>query len=516
MAYNSLQTVSYASSTRRGLMPEVQEKLRKTILLIDDDQDMHTICKRYVENAGYNFTSAYDGRQGLEFIRKGDTDLVLLDFMMPEKDGFAVYKDLTTLDEFAPFRNIPVIMLSVLAEHIPRKNELLSMGISLYLNKPFGYKELVNIIENIFVTSRLREEERAREELRKHEVQRIEEENRNLRSQIRAAFGQENIVSVNPVMHATFEKVMKVAPSDANILIHGESGTGKELIARSIHAHSRRSKGPFVAVDCVALPVTLLESELFGYQKGAFTGASHSKSGLFEMAHEGTFFLDEICELHSDLQAKLLRVLQERQFRQLGGKKLIDVDIRVISATNRDPRAAVKEGTLRHDLYYRLNVVPIYLIPLRERREDVSPLANSFLKKYCAQNSRPLMRLSSAALDLLTQYDWPGNVRELQNVIERVVSLGASDIIRPNDLPDFVYENNSTADGNLDLTNAPLRDARKKWNEKFERKYLTDLLSRFNGNISQVARFAKVNRMTIYRLLKQYDISLKFFVDKES
>jgi len=515
MAY-SLQTVSYASDTGSSHMSDIQEKPRKTILLIDDDQDMHTICKRYVENAGYHFVSAYDGKHGLELIRQGAADLVLLDFMMPEKDGYAVYKDLTTLEEYQPHRNIPVIMLSVLAEHIPKKNELLNMGISLYLNKPFGYKELVNVIENIFVTSKLHEEQRARQARQQEQVKRIEEENRNLRTQIRAAFGQENIISVNPMMHAIFEKIMKVAPSDANILIHGESGTGKELIARSIHAHSRRAKGPFVAVDCVALPVTLLESELFGYQKGAFTGASHNKIGLFEMAHEGTFFLDEISELHPDLQAKLLRVLQERQFRQLGGKKLIDVDIRVISATNRDPRTAVKEGGLRHDLYYRLNVVPIYLIPLRERREDVGPLSNYFLKKFCNQNNRPLMRLSTAALDLLMQYDWPGNVRELQNVIERVVSLGTSDVIRPGDLPDFVHENNTTSEVRLDLANAPLRVARRQWNEKFERKYLTDLLAKFNGNISQVARFAQVNRMTIYRLLKQYDISLKVFVDKQT
>jgi DNA-binding NtrC family response regulator len=492
-------------------MPDTQERQRKTILLIDDDQDMHTICRRYVENAGYNFISAYDGKQGLELIRQGSADLVLLDFMMPEKDGHAVYKELVTLEKFSHVRHVPVIMLSVLAERIPKKDELLSLGISLYLSKPFGYKELVNVIENVFVTAKMQEEQRARTE---QEVKRIERENFNLRSQIRQAFGQENIVGVNPVMRAVFEKVMKVAPSDANILIHGESGTGKELIARSIHAHSRRAKGPFVAVDCVALPSTLMESELFGYQRGAFTGALHNKIGLFEMAHEGTFFLDEICELHPDLQAKLLRVLQERQFRQLGGKKLVDVDIRVISATNRDPRAAVKEGSLRHDLYYRLNVIPIYLVPLRERREDIPPLANFFLRKFCAQNSRPLMRLSSAAIDLLLQYDWPGNVRELQNIMERMVSLGNSDVIQPGDLPDFIHEKNAGPESSVDLTNITLREARQRWTEKFERKYLTDLLAKYNGNISQVARFAGVNRMTIYRLLKQYDISLKVFIDK--
>jgi DNA-binding NtrC family response regulator len=516
MAY-TLEALSRVYSTGRRTMYETRENLqRKTILLIDDDPDMHTICRRYVENAGYSFMSAHDGRRGLEIMRQGVADLVLLDFMMPEKDGYAVYKEFSTLDDYAHVRNVPVIMLSVLAERIAKKDELLNMGVSLYLNKPFGYKELVNVIDNIFVTAKLREEQRSREKRQQDEVKRIQRENLNLRSQIQEAFAHDNIISLNPMMRAVLEKVVKVAPSDANILIHGESGTGKELIARSIHAHSRRVKGPFVAVDCVALPSTLLESELFGYQKGAFTGASQSKMGLFEMAHEGTFFLDEICELHPDLQAKLLRVLQERQFRPLGGKKLIDVDIRVISATNRDPRAAVKEGILRHDLYYRLNVIPIHLIPMRERREDIPPLANFFLKKFCKQNEHPLMRLSPEAMELLVQYDWPGNVRELQNVIERVVSLSNSEIIRPGDLPEVIHEKNDSLNDEMEITNATLREARQRWTEKFERRYLTDLLAKHNGNISQVARSAGVNRMTIYRLLKQHDISLKIFVEKSA
>ena len=513
MAY-SLQTLSDANKTVKSAMVENRENQRKTILLIDDDLDMHTICRRYVENAGYNFLSAHDGQDGLELIRQGIVDLVLLDIMMPGKDGFGVYSDLVRLDEFAHVRHIPVIMLSVLTEQITKKDELLSMGVSLYLQKPFGYKELVNVIENVFVTARMRDEQRAQEERQRQEVMRIERENRNLRSQIREAFGLDNIIGVNPMMREVFERVLKVAPSDANILIHGESGTGKELIARSIHAHSRRAKGPFVAVDCVALPATLLESELFGYEKGAFTGASHDKSGLLEMAQEGTFFLDEICELNPDLQAKLLRVLQERQFRHLGGKKLIDADIRVISATNCEPRGAVRDGKLRQDLYYRLNVIPICLVPLRDRREDIPPLANFFLRKFCRLNNRPTMRLSAAAIDLLMQYDWPGNVRELQNVIERVVSLGNGHVIRPEDLPDYLCEKNDHQDGGPDFTNFSLRVARRRWMEKFERKYLTDLLAKYDGNISQVARFAGVNRMTIYRLLKQYQINLKVFVDK--
>jgi two-component system response regulator AtoC len=489
-----------------------QNKSKRRILLIDDDLNMHDLCRHYLEKAGYEFLSAHSGGHGLELIRQGAIDLVLLDFMMPEKDGYAVFKELTTGDEFRHVRQVPVVMLTAYADH-SKKHDLIEMGLKMHLNKPFGGQELINIIENVFVTSRVQARFRERERDR---LEKVSQENLMLRTLLRDTYTFDNIVGTNRQMKEIFEKVMKVARTDANIMIYGESGTGKELIARSIHAHSHRTKGPFVPVDCVALPGNLLESELFGYEKGAFTGATASKRGLLELANEGTFFLDEICELNLDLQAKLLRVLQERQFRHLGGKDLVTVDIRVISATNRDPLEAVKEKQLRHDLYYRLNVIPIYLPPLRERRDDIPLLAEFFLRKFCRENKRQSMRFSDEATSCLVRYSWPGNVRELQNVVERVVSLVYGRTIRVDDLPEYLLEDkNSVDEGSQDLNELTLREARQHWMETFEKKYLIELLKRYNGNISRVARKAGVHRMTIYRMLKQYNITIRTAIDRQ-
>lgn len=333
----------------------------------------------------------------------------------------------------------------------------------------------------------------------------------HLRSEMRQVYGFDNIVGTAPPMIKIFEKILKVAKTHANVLIYGESGTGKELIARSIHANSKRRNFAFVPVDCVSIPQNLLESEFFGHERGSFTGAYSTKRGLLEIAHRGTFFLDEICELGLDLQAKLLRVLQERQFRRIGGKDLIKVNIRIISATNRNPEEAVKESLLREDLYYRLNVVPILLPPLRERREDISLLAKHFVNQFCKSNEMEVMEISKEAMRYLESYHWPGNVRELQNVIERVVSLASGKTIVPEDLPDAILQ-----EGKLKLSflpaGLPFKEARAKWVAKFERQFLMDLLSKCKGNISQVARIAKVNRMTIYRMMKNHGISAKDFI----
>jgi len=314
------------------------------------------------------------------------------------------------------------------------------------------------------------------------------------------------MIGNTPKMRAIFDRIIKVSETDANVLVIGESGTGKELVARAIHACSKRAQGAFVPVDCVALPGSLLESELFGYERGAFTGAEQAKKGLLEIADQGTFFLDEVSELPPELQAKLLRVLQERSFRHLGGKALVHVDIRVIAATNRNPLQAIRRGALREDLYYRLNVIPIHLPPLRDRREDIPLLTEYFLKLVCQRNRKPAMALSKEAARMLRHYRWPGNIRELQNVVERVVSLSSAPTIRVSDLPDYI-RNQGEHEKSHDLTGLPLREARRHWLEKFERKYLIDLIHLYNGNISEVARKAGVNRMTIYRMLKKYKIN---------
>lgn len=494
----------------RGMLPMATPARKRTILLVDDDVDMHLICRKVLEKAGYRFLSAYGGHQALECLQNHKIDLVLLDYMMPDMDGLAVLKTMKQSTSFARFRDLPVIMLTVLAENHPQRKALLEMGLSLFLNKPFGHKELVNVIENVFVTHKIEARKRRLELKRLQQARDLAHENRMLRHQLRIESALSRIVGSTEIMQKIFERIRRVAVTEASVLITGESGTGKELVARAIHECSNRANHSFVPVDCVALPANLLESELFGYKKGAFTGAVQNKRGLLEEAHKGTFFLDEIGELPIVLQAKLLRVLQERQFRHLGGKELIDVDIRVVAATNRDPIQAVKDGILREDLYYRLNVVPIHLPPLRERREDIPILVHYFIRKFCEKNGKPMASISDEALRALYQYRWPGNIRELQNVVERMVSLTESDRLVESDLPEYIYhgQNNGHLKVPMVAGNLTLREARAQWLEKFERDYLVDLLKRSKGNISSVARRAGVNRMTIYRMLKKYDIKL--------
>lgn len=315
----------------------------------------------------------------------------------------------------------------------------------------------------------------------------------------------DNIIGRSIPMRKIFEMIQKVTKTEANILILGESGTGKELVARSIHRHSNRRDKPFVPVDCGALPESLLESELFGYEKGAFTGALTQRPGIFEFANNGTLFLDEIGNFGLSLQAKLLRVLQEHQFRRVGGRKLIDVDIRVISASNQNLKKAVDEKKFREDLYYRLNVISITLPPLRERKGDILLLAEYYLKKYSKLNRRAIEGVSEAAMRFLERYFWPGNVRELQNVIERAVSLTENETIQSEDLPVSIRksETYSPIPGYLSF-----REAKREWVNKFENRYLQDLLKRNNGNISRAAKAAGLNRKTIYRLLKKHKLKI--------
>jgi transcriptional regulator with PAS, ATPase and Fis domain len=316
----------------------------------------------------------------------------------------------------------------------------------------------------------------------------------------------ENIVAKSAIMHNVFDTMERVAPTGTNVLIYGESGTGKELIARGIHRLSRRKSMAFVAVDCVAVPSNLLESELFGYEKGAFTGANGMKHGLFEIADHGTFFMDEIGELDPTLQAKLLRVLQERKFRRIGGPNLIGVDIRVISATNRDPEIAVKEGILREDLYYRLNVIPIRVPALRERKEDIPLLATHFMYTFSRLNGLIPKGFSPQTMQALQEYHWPGNIRELQNVIERVIALCRSETIFPDDLPSFITQCRFTA---CSLPSSVMPDTSKSWKEyqdTFKSMYFKTLMDKTNGNLVEVARLAKVNLRTIYHIINRFKL----------
>lgn len=316
------------------------------------------------------------------------------------------------------------------------------------------------------------------------------------------------IIGKSRPMQEIIKTILKISQTDANVFIYGESGTGKEVIARTLHSHCKRKNQAFIPVDCVALPENLLESELFGYEKGAFTGANDIKRGLIEYADKGTFFLDEITEMHINLQAKLLRVLQERQFRRIGGKKLIDIDIRIVSATNRDPKVAISKKFLREDLFYRLNVIPIYVPPLRERREDIPLLVDHFLEEFSKSSENGRFELSDEAMQRLMNYKWPGNVRELRNVIERLVALAKNTTITVDSLPGEILNHESTPntiESTYPLT-LPYNEAKEKSLMTFERLYFSRLLDRFRGNISKVAKEAKVSRKTIYNILNKHGL----------
>jgi DNA-binding NtrC family response regulator len=337
------------------------------------------------------------------------------------------------------------------------------------------------------------------------ERRRLVDENRRLREPLAPRVGFEQVVGQSPAMRAVFELVRKAARSDANILIEGESGTGKELIAQAIHAQSRRAGEVFVPVDCAALPDTLLESELFGHERGAFTGAERVKPGMIEVADRGTLFLDEIGELPVTLQSKLLRALQERQIRRVGATKFLNVDIRLVSATNRDLEAQVRRREFREELLYRINVVAIALPPLRERRGDIALLAHHFLRRYGRNREQPLEGFEPDALAVLESYAWPGNIRELQNVIERASALADGPTIGVRDLPAHVRGRRGPPppEPSRDL---PLTQAREVWLRNFAEAYLGDLMRRHGGNVSQAARAAGVDRKTLRRLLTRHGI----------
>lgn len=453
-----------------------------TILVVDDEEDMLENCSRILSRAGYRVRTASDPDRALGLMEEERPDIVLTDLMMPKRDGMDILRRARAEDPDA------VVILITAYATIESAVVAIKEGAFDYLPKPFSADQL-----RLTCGRALRQ-------------RRLLEENRRLREQLEVTYRFENIVGQSPQMAAVFELVRKVARSDANVLIQGESGTGKELIARAIHANSPRATQAFIPVDCVALPENLLESELYGHEKGAFTGAIRTKSGIFETAHWGTIFLDEIGDLSLNLQAKLLRTLQERQFRRVGGTRLLDVDVRVISATNKDLGETIKKREFREELYYRINVIPILLPPLRDRAGDARLLAYYFLKKYAKFRQEPLEGFTPETLAMLEAYSWPGNVRELQNVIERACALADGSVILPQDLPDQVRQRPQRPSFTLPGRDLPMKDAKREWIRAFEREYLIDLLRRHSGNISQAAKTAGIDRKTIHRLITKYQI----------
>ncbi|NIR52974.1 sigma-54-dependent Fis family transcriptional regulator [candidate division KSB1 bacterium] len=426
----------------------------------------------------YDIKTATSGESCLKFIRETIPDLVLLDIQMPGIDGIETLKQ---IKEEEPL--IPVVMMSAHGT-IERAVQSMKLGAYDFITKPFASDRLLVTVHNALMNSSLKRE--------------VDE----LKRELKDKYQFENIIGQSGVMQEVFRAMEKVVDSNVTVLIHGESGTGKELIARAIHFHNKkRSNKPFVAVNCSALPETLLESELFGHEKGSFTGATGRRMGKFEMADDGTIFLDEIALMTPATQAKVLRVLQEREFERVGGNEMVKVDTRVISATNQDLEEAVKRGDFREDLYYRISVFPIKLPALRERKEDIPLLAAHFLTKYAKQEEKELENISPDALELLMAYHWPGNVRELENAIERAVVLADPPEIISKDLPNSIR---SLGEKKIYETDNKL----SSWIEKLEEEALRQALLECEGNISQTAKKLGIGRATIYRKAKKYGLPM--------
>ncbi len=437
------------------------------ILIVDDEESQRTLLAGFLEKKGYTVTTAASGKEAVEKNRTTGFDLAILDLKMPEINGI---ETMTTMKEVDP-ETYFVILTGY--GTIESAVEAMKSGAYDYLNKPINLDELELLIE------RIREEQTTHREL---EV---------LREEIEEKFEAESFVAKSKKMKEVLSLVSRVAKSDSTVLIHGESGTGKELVARLIHHASNRENNRFIPISCAALPETLLESELFGYERGAFSGAVRRKIGKFELAHRGTLFLDEVGDLPLSTQVKLLRVLQEFTFERLGSNTPIKVDVRLISATNQELTENISRGTFREDLYYRLNVISIELPPLRERKEDINPLIGHFLKKYCGVGSQ-LKGISKDALDKLLRYNWPGNVRELENVIERAVVLCRGGLIESRDVPlktEFdkkMYDVESL--------------------HEVEKEHIKLILMRFGWNLSEAAKKLGIHRNTLRLKMKEYGI----------
>ncbi len=463
---------------------------KEKILVVDDEPDMLSSCQKLLSRSGYDVKSVGSGRDALKILKEEKFDLVLTDLKMPEVDGMEVLK--------RSKEESPECAVMVFTGYGTVQDAVMAMkqGASDFITKPFTPDHLLLAIEKAVGNIRLAAENRA------------------LKDQLVERFSFENIVGRTPEMHEVFDSIRKIADTNANVLITGESGTGKELIARSIHANSSRKSGPFVPLNCGGIPEHLVESELFGHQKGAFTGAVTTRPGLLEFASTGTFFMDEISELPLNLQVKLLRVLEEHRIRRVGSNKEIDIDIRLISATNRDIEKMANEGNFREDLFYRVNTFVIHIPPLRDRIDDIPLLATHFLTHYAKSTSKVLEGIAPEAMSILKSYTWSGNVRELQHVIERGVALTPEGSIRIQDLPDHLWKGSGVVDGgspNKTHFELPFKDAKEATIESFEKKYILNLLSRFKGNISRAAEGSDIDRRSLHRLLAKHHIDASEF-----
>jgi DNA-binding NtrC family response regulator len=459
------------------------------LLVVDEEKGIGDLLSMVLSNEGYRVVTATHGESALEKLNEESPDIVLLDIQHPDLDGMELLRQVKKANS-----QIPVIML---ATHGTTQSviEAMRLGAYDYINKPIAMEDVKQVLDRAMGRYRLPQER----------ISPVPE--------LKDKYLYENIIGKSRQMLDVYKIIGKVSDKKTSVLIRGESGTGKELVARAVHYSSMRADKPFVAVDCASLTPTLLESELFGHERGAFTDAIRRKLGRFEVANGGTIFLDEIGNLHLDMQAKLLRVLQERKIVRVGGTQPVNIDVRVIAATNKDLEAAMKEGSFKADLYYRISVVPIYLPPLRDRLEDTPDLVEHFLRKYKDPSKETPKRISGKALDLLLRYHWPGNARELENIIERAVVTGADEVIWPEDLPPWFQEIGHGAPDEHPVVKVLFDQG--LWEKgtsystalrTFEETLLRMALIRANGNTTQAARLLKMSPRTLRYKISKYHL----------
>lgn len=457
--------------------------MKETILVVDDEESIRTALAGILEDEGYDTRFAEDGEVALAMVREELPNLVLLDIWMPKLDGLETLEKLKEL-----YPELTVVMMSGHGT-IETAVKATRIGAQDFIEKPLSLEKVLLTINNAL------------------ELGRLKEENQSLRGMV---WREHHMIGESPAMVKLMEQIHLVAPTNASVLIAGENGTGKEVVANLIHFNSTRKENPFIQINCAAIPEELIESELFGHEKGAFTGAVAQKKGKFDLADGGTIFLDEIGDMSLKTQAKVLRILQERKFERVGGTKTIEVDVRVIAATNKVLEDEIRAGNFREDLYYRLNVVPFTVPPLRERKDDIKLLADYFLASFCKREGRERKVFEPEAVELLVHYDWPGNVRELKNIIERLVIMTPGKTITASHVPESVSGlDDSREDAETRIDNVFGMSSLKEAREEFEREFILQKLEEFDWNITKTAEAIELERSNLHRKIKSYGIDLK-------
>ena len=456
--------------------------MSKTILVVDDEKDIRTSLAGILEDEGYQVGTAASGAEALECARQDLPDLVLLDIWMPGMDGLETLEKLKNL-----FPQITVVMISGHGT-IETAVRTTKLGAFDFIEKPLSLDKVLITVANAL---RMRELTVENEELKQ------------------AAGNEFELIGDSAAMTVLREQIMRVAPTSASVLVTGENGTGKELVARSIHYYSQRRGKPFVAINCAAIPEELIESELFGHEKGAFTGALAQKKGKFDLADGGTLFLDEIGDMSLKTQAKVLRILQERCFERVGGTRLVSVDVRIIAATNKELDEEIRQGRFREDLYYRLNVVPFRVPALRERPADIRLLIPYFMDQFHRREGRESKVFLPETLEMLRSYDWPGNVRELRNIVERILIMTPGRVISPADIPNLAGEQQAYAPASTKTEGALVFGTLREAREEFEREFIVQKLEQNDWNISRTAEVIDLERSNLHRKIKSYGIDIR-------